>query len=69
MAKSKSIFISNGKVNCDTGYKASGIDITYISSRKVLNIGGWYDGCVGIESAEITLDDFLKLLGIKKGGE
>ena len=44
--------------------KRSGISITYIKSRGVLEISGWYDSCVGIESTEIGLGDFLSKLGV-----
>ena len=44
----------------------SGIDIQYIKKTKMLYIGGWYDSCCGIESASISLSDFLKKLGVSK---
>jgi hypothetical protein len=47
-------------------YGHSGIDITYIKSRKVISIGGWYDGCVGISSQEFSLEKFIELSGIPK---
>ena len=67
MAESKIIYISGGKINPPkTAPYRSGVDITYIKSRKVLSIGGWYDGCVGIENVEIPLAEFNKLLGISR---
>jgi len=42
----------------------SGMDISYDKSTQTLRIGGWYDGCAGIESSEISLTKFLKGFGI-----
>jgi hypothetical protein len=42
----------------------SGIDITWTKSTQRLYIGGWYDGCVGIESKSLTLKEFFDKLGI-----
>ena len=61
---SKTLFISDGKIGNDTPISSSGIDITYIKSRDVLLISGWYDSCVGITSVEIPLAEFFELLGI-----
>lgn len=44
--------------------KHSGIDISYSKKHKSLHIGGWYDSFVGIESTDLTLAQFFKLLGI-----
>lgn len=63
--KSKAIYISGGQINPEH-VNFSGVDITYIKSRKILSIGGWYDGGVGIENVEIPLSEFCKLLGIEK---
>jgi len=41
-----------------------GIDIRYVKSRRVLQIGGWYDSIVGIEGGEVALGEFLRGLGI-----
>ena len=57
MANSKRIDITDE-------YKNSGVDITYVKSRGVLEIGGWYDGFVGIESHTLTLREFFDQLGI-----
>ena len=43
----------------------SGVKIEYVKSRKMLYIYGWYDGFVGIEPVQYTLDEFCKQLGIK----
>jgi hypothetical protein len=45
--------------------KSDGISITYVKSREVLVISGWFDSCVGIESSEISFKDFCDQLGIK----
>ena len=45
-------------------FKFSGIDITYYKTKRKLSIGGWYYGCVGIESKTMSLGEFLKELGI-----
>jgi len=44
--------------------QSSGIMVEYIKSRDVLNIWGWYDHFVGIESTEIPFKDFCEQLGI-----
>lgn len=60
-------YISGGKiVNENDKPGRSGIDVHYVKSREVLYIGGWYDSCAGIESAEIPLSSFLKKLGVTK---
>ena len=43
------------------GDSFSGIDITINKKNRSFYVSGWYDGCVGIEGAEIKLDDFIKL--------
>ncbi len=48
------------------GPQNSGISITYIKSRKVLQISGWFDAIYGIESTEISFQDFCEKLGIKE---
>lgn len=42
----------------------SGIDITWTPSAQRLDIGGWFDSCVGIESQSLSLSDFFSRLGI-----
>lgn len=44
--------------------RSSGIDITWTKSAQRLDIGGWYDSCVGIESGSFTLRAFFEELGI-----
>lgn len=44
----------------------SGIDITWTPSAGRLDIGGWYDSCVGICSESITLKEFFTRLGITR---
>lgn len=46
--------------------KCSGIDITWTPSAQRLDIGGWYDSCVGIQSESMTLKKFFDKLGITK---
>lgn len=41
--------------------KYSGVDITINKKKRSFYVSGWYDGCVGIQGAEIKLDDFIKL--------
>ena len=48
------------------GAGREGIDITYVKSRGVLQVGGWYDSMVALEGGEITLRDFLTRLGIDR---
>ena len=61
---SKTIYLPRG----DSGrYRAgSGIDITWTPSAQRLDIGGWYDSFVGIESSSMTLREFFEMLGIKE---
>ena len=42
----------------------SGIDVTWTPSAQRLDIGGWYDGCVGIESTSMSLRELFDALGI-----
>ena len=42
----------------------SGIDITWTPSAGRLDIGGWYDTMVGIQSGSMTLAEFFAKLGI-----
>ena len=46
------------------GTSHEGVDVTYNKSRRVIVIGGWYDGCVGIQATEMTLTQFLTLLKV-----
>jgi hypothetical protein len=45
-------------------HESSGIQISYIKSRDVLYISGFYDHFVGIEGTEIKFTDFCYQLGI-----
>lgn len=42
----------------------SGIEVGYIKSRRHIYISGWYDSCVGIESMDYPIAEFLAELGI-----
>ena len=42
----------------------SGIDITWTPSAQRLDVGGWYDTCVGLETHSLTLRQFFDELGI-----
>jgi len=42
----------------------SGIDVTFYKTSRDIAIGGWYDGCVGIEGERMSLRDFFGELGI-----
>lgn len=42
----------------------SGVEVTYIKSRKLIRVGGWYDTMVGIEGFEKPLGEFLDELGV-----
>ena len=57
MSKSKTIYFPASGTR-------DGIDITYVKSRGVLEIGGWYDSFVGIETTAVPLGTFLRSLGI-----
>lgn len=47
-----------------SGGKRSGIDVTWTKTAQRLDIGGWYDSFVGIESDSLTLREFFDLMGI-----
>lgn len=42
----------------------SGIDITWTPTAQRLDIGGWYDSLVGIETHSLQLREFFDKLGI-----
>jgi hypothetical protein len=42
----------------------SGIDITWTPTAHRLDIGGWYDNFVGIETHSLQLREFFDKLGI-----
>lgn len=44
----------------------SGINITWTPSAQRLDIGAWYDSCVGIEGDSMTLSQFFEELGISE---
>ena len=46
--------------------KRSGVDITWTPSAQRLDIGGWYDSCVGIQPESMSLKEFVSKLGITK---
>lgn len=48
----------------DGSYRNSGIDITWTKTSGVLDIGGYYDTSVGIQSTRLTLKEFFDLMGI-----
>ena len=48
------------------GTTHDGISVRYVKSRRVLLIGGWFDGSVGIEGGEVPLSEFLKGLDITR---
>ncbi len=43
---------------------SSGIDITYTGRKRLLDIGGWYDGNVGLQGRQLSLTEFCRELGI-----
>jgi len=47
--------------------KYSGVDITWTPSAQRLDIGGWYDSCVGIRPEAMSLREFFDRLGITEG--
>lgn len=42
---------------------SEGIDITINKRRRTLRISGWFDSIVGIQGAEIPLDEIVALFG------
>ncbi len=51
----KTIFIGN---------ESNGISVTWTPSAQRVDIGGWYDGMVGIEGRSFSLVEFFRELGI-----
>jgi hypothetical protein len=45
-------------------YANSGINVTWTKTTQRISIGGWYDGCIGIEGESLTLHKFFDRLGI-----
>lgn len=43
---------------------SSGIDITWTKTKQRIDVGGWYDSYVGIETTQLTLKEFFDRLGI-----
>jgi hypothetical protein len=41
-----------------------GIDVTWTPTAQRLDIGGWYDSCVGLPGESLTLREFFDALGI-----
>jgi len=52
------------RIDITDDYGHDGIDITWTPSAQRLDIGGWYDNFVGIESRSFTLREFFDELGI-----
>lgn len=55
------LFSNEAPDTCDN----SGIRIDVSKKYKTLSISGWYDSCVGIEGATLSLDQITELF--KKG--
>ena len=56
--------VTKSKQKIDIGGRNSGISVSYLKSRRILYISGYYDSMIGIEGAEMSLGEFLKALGI-----
>lgn len=52
------------QLDLTSGYGRSGIDITWTPSAQRLDIGGWYDSFVGIQTHSMSLREFFERLGI-----
>jgi hypothetical protein len=51
----------------DLGFRpTAAIEITWTPTRNRLDINGYYDGCVHIHGASMTLREFFDALGIDK---
>ena len=46
------------------GTDNSGISVMWTPSAQRIDIGGWYDGMVGIEGRSLSLSEFFRELGI-----
>jgi len=46
--------------------KHSGIQVSYVKSKEVLDFFGWYDGFIGIEGGRISFVDLCRSLDIEK---
>lgn len=44
---------------CQVNGNTHGVTVTYIKSRKVVSISGWYDHTLHFEPQELPLDLFL----------
>jgi len=45
----------------DPDWKHSGISIAINKKNRSFYVSGWYDSFIGIDGAEIKLDDFIRL--------
>ena len=52
------------RIDLTDNWACSGIDITWTPTAQRLDIGGWYDGSVGIGTHSIHLREFFDKLGI-----
>jgi hypothetical protein len=52
------------RLDLTDSYRHSGIDITWTPSAQRLDVGGWYDSFVGLETHSLTLRQFFDELGI-----
>ena len=57
MAKAKVLYTGDGKY--------SGVHVTYYRAGGMVEVGGWYDSCVGIGTESFALVDFLTRIGLK----
>lgn len=59
----KTLTIPQGKPTWG-GEWSDGVEITWTPSDNRIDIGGWYDGCIGIQGESMSLRNFFDLLGI-----
>jgi hypothetical protein len=52
------------RLDLTDSYRHSGIDITWTPSAQRLDVGGWYDSFVGLETHSLTLRQLFDELGI-----
>jgi hypothetical protein len=47
------------------GSDSSGIGITINRKARTLHVSGWYDSMVGIEGADVPIDEIVALFGLR----
>ena len=59
-----SIYYDKQRIEFAEDYHSEGISVTYRKRDRRLFFSGWYDSIVGIPGGEVSLDGFLRGLGV-----